>query len=120
MSSTTRSGDCRSGRRYDRWLDSPIADFNNVSSKPHAGAITAALFLQRFVAPGIAWAHLDLYAWNDQTSPGRPEGGEAYAHASAVRRPGGAGGVCGAGLNTLGNVSASDTNRAFVSEMELR
>jgi leucyl aminopeptidase len=63
---------------YDRWLDSPIADFNNVSSKPHAGAITAALFLQRFVAPGIAWAHLDLYAWNDQTSPGHPEGGEAY------------------------------------------
>ncbi len=63
---------------YDRWLDSPIADFNNVSSKPHAGAITAALFLQRFVAPDIAWAHLDLYAWNDQTSPGHPEGGEAY------------------------------------------
>jgi len=64
---------------YDRWLDSPIADFNNISSKPHAGAITAALFLQRFVTPGIAWTHFDLYAWNDQTSPGRPEGGEAYA-----------------------------------------
>jgi leucyl aminopeptidase len=64
---------------YDRWLDSPIADFNNISSKPHAGAITAALFLQRFVTPGVAWAHFDLYAWNDQTSPGRPEGGEAYA-----------------------------------------
>jgi leucyl aminopeptidase len=63
---------------YDRWLDSPIADLNNVSSKPHAGAVTAALFLQRFVAPGIPWAHLDLYAWNDQTSPGHPEGGEAY------------------------------------------
>ena len=63
---------------YDRWLDSQVADFNNVSSKPHAGAVTAALFLQRFVTPGIAWAHLDLYAWNDQTSPGRPEGGEAY------------------------------------------
>jgi leucyl aminopeptidase len=63
---------------YDRWLDSPVADFNNVSSKPHAGAITAALFLQRFVAPGTPWVHLDLYAWNDQTSPGHPEGGEAY------------------------------------------
>jgi leucyl aminopeptidase len=63
---------------YDRWLDSPIADFNNVSSKPHAGAITAALFLQRFVTPGLVWAHFDLYAWNDQTSPGHPEGGEAY------------------------------------------
>jgi leucyl aminopeptidase len=64
---------------YDRWLDSQIADCSNVSAKPHAGAITAALFLQRFVSPGIAWAHFDLYAWNDQTAPSRPEGGEAYA-----------------------------------------
>ncbi len=62
---------------YDTWLSSPVADLNNVSSKPMAGAITAALFLQRFVAPGTAWAHLDTYAWNDQTRPGRPEGGEA-------------------------------------------
>ena len=64
---------------YDRWLDSTVADCNNVSSKPHAGAITAALFLQRFVAAGVKWAHFDLYAWNDQAAPGRPEGGEAYA-----------------------------------------
>ncbi len=64
---------------YKSWLDSPIADSNNVSSKPQAGAITAALFLQRFVAAGINWAHFDLYAWNDQTAPGRPEGGEAQA-----------------------------------------
>ncbi len=62
---------------YDAWLGSPIADLSNVSTKPTAGAITAALFLQRFVAPGTAWAHLDTYAWNDQTRPGRPEGGEA-------------------------------------------
>ncbi len=64
---------------YDRWLDSPVADINNVSSKPMAGAIIAALFMQRFVAPGVKWAHLDTYAWNDQTGPGRPEGGEAQA-----------------------------------------
>jgi leucyl aminopeptidase len=64
---------------YDRWLDSSVANLNNVSSKPHAGAITAALFLRRFVTPGVAWAHFDLYAWNDQTAPGHPEGGEAYA-----------------------------------------
>jgi leucyl aminopeptidase len=64
---------------YDRWLDSQIADCSNASSKPHAGAITAALYLQRFVSPGIAWAHFDLYAWNDQFGPARPEGGEAYA-----------------------------------------
>lgn len=64
---------------YDRWLDSTIADCSNVSSKPHAGAITAALFLQRFVSAETVWAHFDLYAWNDQTTPARPEGGEAYA-----------------------------------------
>ncbi len=62
---------------YDPWLASSVADLSNVSSKPMAGAITAALFLHRFVAPGTAWAHLDTYAWNDQTRPGRPEGGEA-------------------------------------------
>jgi leucyl aminopeptidase len=63
---------------YDRWLDSSVADFNNVSAKPYAGSIIAALFLKRFVPDGVPWAHLDLYAWNDQNSPGRPEGGEAY------------------------------------------
>ncbi len=63
---------------YDRWLDSSVADCSNVSTKPYAGAITAALFLQKFVPRSVAWAHLDLYAWNDQNSPGRPEGGEAY------------------------------------------
>lgn len=64
---------------YDAWLDSPFADLSNVSSKPMAGAVTAALFLRRFVPAGQAWVHLDLYAWNDATRPGRPEGGEAQA-----------------------------------------
>jgi leucyl aminopeptidase len=62
---------------YDSWLESPFADLSNVSQKPMAGAITAALFLRRFVPPGVPWGHLDLYAWNDSTRPGRPEGGEA-------------------------------------------
>ena len=62
---------------YDDWLKSPIADLNNVSTRPQAGAITAALFLKRFVTGGLPWVHLDLYAWNDSTRPGRPEGGEA-------------------------------------------
>jgi leucyl aminopeptidase len=63
---------------YDSWLDSPFADLSNVSQKPMAGAITAALFLRRFVPVGLPWAHIDLYAWNDATRPGRPEGGEAH------------------------------------------
>jgi leucyl aminopeptidase len=64
---------------YDAWLNSPVADINNVSARPFAGAIVAALFLQRFVPAGISWAHIDMYAWNDSTTPGRPEGGEAQA-----------------------------------------
>ena len=64
---------------YAAWLDSTVADVNNVSSKPLAGAVTAALFLRRFVPETVPWAHIDLYAWNDQTRPGRPEGGEAQA-----------------------------------------
>jgi leucyl aminopeptidase len=64
---------------YDGWLNSPVADINNVSTRPSAGAIVAALFLQRFVPAGVSWAHIDMYAWNDQTLPGRPEGGEAQA-----------------------------------------
>jgi leucyl aminopeptidase len=64
---------------YDEWLKSPVADVNNVSSRPFAGAIVAALFLRRFVTKGVCHAHIDLYAWNDQTRPGRPEGGEAQS-----------------------------------------
>ena len=63
-------------RSYVSWLDSAVADLNNVAAKPMAGAIVAALFLQQFVPDGLRWAHVDLYAWNDQTRPGRPEGGE--------------------------------------------
>lgn len=61
---------------YESWLDSPFADLSNVSQKPMAGAITAALFLRRFVPANMPWAHLDVYAWNDTQRPGRPEGGE--------------------------------------------
>jgi leucyl aminopeptidase len=64
---------------YNSWLDSEIADLNNVSDKAHAGAIVAGLFLQRFVSNTIRWAHFDVYGWNDTARPGRPAGGEAQA-----------------------------------------
>jgi len=70
---------------YDPWLKSPIADINNISSKPFAGAIIAALYLRRFVSNGTKWAHFDVYAWNDQTQAGRPEGGEAQAIRATLR-----------------------------------
>lgn len=62
---------------YAGMLDSKIADTNNVSSGAFAGAITAALFLEKFVSAAGAWLHLDLFAWNPSARPGRPEGGEA-------------------------------------------
>ena len=62
---------------YRKLLDSKVADLNNVSDGPHAGAITAALFLKDFVDPAVPWAHIDVLAWNLKPQRGRPEGGEA-------------------------------------------
>ncbi|OOG50896.1 leucyl aminopeptidase family protein [Rhodanobacter sp. C01] len=64
-------------RPYRRMLDSYLADFANAGPSRHAGAITAALYLERFVPDGTPWLHLDTYAWNDSDRPGRPRGGEA-------------------------------------------
>jgi leucyl aminopeptidase len=61
---------------YDQLLDSKIADVNNISAGGFAGSITAALFLRRFVTAAKAWLHCDIYAWNQATRPGRPEGAE--------------------------------------------
>ncbi len=62
-------------RPYESMLDSKVADLNNVGAGGHGGAITAALFLRRFVdAP--SWLHLDIFAWTPSAKPGRPEGAE--------------------------------------------
>jgi len=62
---------------YASMLDSPIADLNNAPGGGFAGSITAALFLERFVERAASWLHIDIYAWNPSSRPGRPEGGEA-------------------------------------------
>ena len=64
---------------YAKLLASKIADTNNISSGGHAGAITAALFLEKFVDGAGAWLHGDIFAWRPSAAPGRPEGGEAQA-----------------------------------------
>ncbi|MET0291057.1 MAG: leucyl aminopeptidase family protein [Steroidobacteraceae bacterium] len=64
---------------YDDDLSSRVADVNNAASSSFAGAITAALFLRRFVADPARWLHVDLYAWNARDRPGRPLGGEGHA-----------------------------------------
>lgn len=64
---------------YDRHLDSEVADMNNVYEAPFAGAITAALFLKRFVKKAKRFAHLDIYGWRPAARPLGPKGGEPQA-----------------------------------------
>ena len=64
-------------KHYEEMLASDVADLGNVSEAPLAGAVTAALFLQKFVPEGTAWAHLDTFAWRPAAKPGRPKGGDA-------------------------------------------
>nr|WP_224406670.1 leucyl aminopeptidase family protein [Afifella sp. IM 167] len=63
---------------YDELLSSDIADVSHISSGPYAGAITAALFLKRFVAES-AYAHFDVFGWAPKSRPIGPKGGEAQA-----------------------------------------
>ncbi|MBB3980476.1 leucyl aminopeptidase [Sphingobium fontiphilum] len=62
---------------YADMLKSDVADINNAGEGGFAGAITAALFLRRFVRDGTPWAHFDTFAWRPSAKPGRPKGGEA-------------------------------------------
>ena len=71
------------GKAYDKLIDSPIADMKNIGGKG-AGSITAAQFLQRFIADDTPWAHIDIagMAWSDK--PGRTWGKGATGY--GVRR----------------------------------
>jgi leucyl aminopeptidase len=62
---------------YRKMLESKVADLSSTGNSPFAGSITAALFLESFVSKTTTWAHVDTFAWNAATQPGRPEGGEA-------------------------------------------
>ena len=67
-------------RGYASSIDSEIADLkNDPDGWAQAGAVTAALFLQRFAPAAGSWLHLDIYAWNSKPRPGWPLGGEAQA-----------------------------------------
>jgi leucyl aminopeptidase len=61
---------------YGYMLESKVADTVNSASLPYGGAITAALFLEKFVND-VPWAHFDIMAYNIRSRPGSPEGGEA-------------------------------------------
>lgn len=69
---------------YADMLDSDIADTANAGGG-FAGAITAALFMQKFVPDEVRWAHLDTFAWRPSAKPGRPKGGEALGLRAVYR-----------------------------------
>ena len=69
---------------YDHLLKSKVADTLNSAASPYGGAITAALFLEKFVN-GIPWAHFDIMGYNVRSRPGHPEGGEAMAMRAVFR-----------------------------------
>ena len=70
---------------YRSQLDSKAADMNNIAGSSFGGAITAALFLDRFAEGAKSWAHIDLMAWNPSDRPGRPTGGEAQGIRAAFK-----------------------------------
>lgn len=69
---------------YSEMLDSDIADTAN-SGGSFAGAVTAALFMQKFIPDDTAWVHLDTFAWRPTSKPGRPKGGEALGLRAVFR-----------------------------------
>ncbi len=73
---------------YDKLINSPIADIQNINYSGGAGSITAAQFLQRFVTKKTPWAHLDI-------------AGMAFSKKAANLNPGGATGFGVRLLNQL-------------------
>lgn len=63
---------------YNDLFKSTLADMSNCSSTPFGGAITAALYLQKFVGKETSWVHFDVMAFNVRALSGRPLGGEAF------------------------------------------
>ncbi|MCE9523917.1 MAG: leucyl aminopeptidase [Alphaproteobacteria bacterium] len=66
------------GERFDKLIDSPIADMKNIGGA-FGGSITAAQFIQRFVNK-LPWAHLDIAgtAWAEEARGSNPKGATGY------------------------------------------
>lgn len=60
---------------YESVIEPEIADLDNAPGFGHAGSITAALFLRRFVTDTPRYVHFDIYGWQPKAEPGRPKGG---------------------------------------------
>lgn len=70
--------------KMDKLIDTPHADMKNVGPR-WGGAITAALFLKRWVDQE-SWAHLDIAgpAWNEKDDDLFPEGGTGFGVSTLV------------------------------------
>ncbi len=62
---------------YESMIEPDVADLDNAPAGGMAGAITAALFLRRFVENTENFVHIDLNGWTPVAKPGRPKGGDA-------------------------------------------
>ncbi len=72
---------------YRQLIKSKVADLKNIGGKA-AGCITAALFLQAFVADSQAWAHLDIAGpafMERESRPDVPYGGTGWGVRTLIR-----------------------------------
>lgn len=60
---------------YETMIEPGIADLDNAPKGGFAGAITAALFLRRFVTETPRYMHFDMYGWQPSGAPARAKGG---------------------------------------------
>ena len=74
---------------YEPLIEPGIADLDNAPSGGMAGAITAALFLRRFVTASPRYLHLDIYGWTPSAKPARPKGAAFQAARALLAAPGG-------------------------------
>ncbi|PIB23288.1 leucyl aminopeptidase [Amylibacter kogurei] len=60
---------------YEPMIEPDVADLDNAPAGGFGGAITAALFLRRFVEHADSFVHLDVYGWTPSAKPARSKGG---------------------------------------------
>jgi leucyl aminopeptidase len=65
--------------RFDKLIDSQIADMKNVGPR-EGGSITAAQFILRFIENGVRWAHLDIagMVWSDKADTTHDKGATGF------------------------------------------
>lgn len=70
---------------YEPIIEPDVADLDNAPKGGFGGAITAALFLRRFVEHADEFVHLDLYGWTPVAKPGRTHGGACQSVRALLR-----------------------------------